>query len=450
MRAGQARRQLDFDEGGRGRVPAPGAAGAALRRRGDRHGLRRKRPGRHVRAQGRHLPPGLRAVDAAGRFSAGRHRLRPEHLRHRDRHRGAQQLRGRLHQCDALDQAASAARQGIGRRVQRQLFVPRQRPGARGDPHGFPLPRDQGGHDDGHRQRRAARRVRRHRSGASRARRGRRAQSQARRRRKPDRAPGHVRRDVQDRRQARRRRPGVARHRRRGAAVACAGQGHHDLHRRRYRGGATQDRGAGRQADPGDRGAADGRHERRRRPVRRRQDVPAAGREKRARDEAGGRPPDPVHRGGEGEVGRRRQAEGNDRDGDGQGRRPRHRQEHRRRRPPVQQFRRHRSGRHGAGAEDPRRRARAQRRSGRPVRADHAFARGNGARGARDAAARHVAAAADRRCDDLARAHRGQDRAELRRGHRLRARRLARGGCGQQPAVGRAQGRLRRRGRGRL
>ncbi len=144
VRAGQARRQLDLDEGRRGRVPAPGAAGAALRRRGDRHGLRRKGPGRHVRAQDRHLPPRLRAADAAGRLSAGRHRLRSEHLRHRDRHRGAQQLRGRLHQRDALDQAASAARQGIGRRVQRQLFVPRQRSGARGDPHGFPLPRDQG------------------------------------------------------------------------------------------------------------------------------------------------------------------------------------------------------------------------------------------------------------------------------------------------------------------
>ena len=49
----------------------------------------------------------------------------------------------------------------------------------------------------------------------------------------------------------------------------------------------------------GDRRPADERHERRRRPVRRRQDVPAAGGEIGARDEAGGRPPDPVHRGGE-------------------------------------------------------------------------------------------------------------------------------------------------------
>ncbi len=31
---------------------------------------------------------------------------------------------------------------------------------------------------------------------------------------------------------------------RRGAAVACAGQGHHDVHRRGHRGSAAQDRGA--------------------------------------------------------------------------------------------------------------------------------------------------------------------------------------------------------------
>ena len=53
MRAGQAARQFDLDEGGRGGLPAPGAAGARLRRGGRRHGLRRAGPGRHARAQGR-------------------------------------------------------------------------------------------------------------------------------------------------------------------------------------------------------------------------------------------------------------------------------------------------------------------------------------------------------------------------------------------------------------
>ena len=84
----------------------------------------------------------LRPPDAAGRLPARGHHLRSEHLRDRDRHRGAQQLRGRLHQRDALDPAAPAARQGVGRRVERELLVPRQRAGARGDPHGVPLPRD--------------------------------------------------------------------------------------------------------------------------------------------------------------------------------------------------------------------------------------------------------------------------------------------------------------------
>jgi 5-methyltetrahydrofolate--homocysteine methyltransferase len=59
-----------------------------------------------------------------------------------------------------------------------------------------------------------------------------------------------------------------------------------------------------------DRRPADGRHERRRRPVRRGQDVPAAGGEVGARDEAGGRAPDAVHRGREAAQprGRRRRA----------------------------------------------------------------------------------------------------------------------------------------------
>jgi hypothetical protein len=37
-----------------------------------------------------------------------------------------------------------AARQGQRRRVQRVVLVPRQRPGARGDPHRVPVPRDPG------------------------------------------------------------------------------------------------------------------------------------------------------------------------------------------------------------------------------------------------------------------------------------------------------------------
>jgi 5-methyltetrahydrofolate--homocysteine methyltransferase len=78
------------------------------------------------------------------------------------------------------------------------------------------------------------------------------------------------------------------------AAVPCAGEGHRRVHRRRHRGSAP----AGRQAAARHRGAAHGRHERGRRPVRRRQDVPAAGGQVRARHEAGRGAPHAVHRAG--------------------------------------------------------------------------------------------------------------------------------------------------------
>ena len=60
-----------------------------LRRRRRRHGLRRAGPGRHARAQGRDLHARLQDPHRRGRLSAGGHHLRSEHLRRRDRHRGA-------------------------------------------------------------------------------------------------------------------------------------------------------------------------------------------------------------------------------------------------------------------------------------------------------------------------------------------------------------------------
>ena len=62
----------------------------------------------------------------------------------------------------------------------------------------------------------------------------------------------------------------------------------------------------------------------------------------------------------------------------------------------------------------------------RPLRADHAVARRDGARREGDGAARPRAAAPDRRRHDLPAAHRGADRARLRPRDRARARRLAR------------------------
>ena len=81
-------------------------------------------------------------------------------------------------------------------------------------------------------------------------------------------------------------------------------------------------------------------HERRRRPVRLGQDVPAAGGQERARDEESRRLPVPVHGGGEGRF-RQPPAPGPHPHGHRQGRRARHRQEHRRRGAGLQQLRGH-------------------------------------------------------------------------------------------------------------
>ena len=178
---GKPRRQFDLDEGGRSRIPAASEARSSLRRRGDRHGVRRVGAGGLVPAEGRDLPARVRDPDASGRLPARGHHLRSQRLRDRDGHRRACELRRRLHQCDALDPAAPAAHEGVRRRVERELQLPRQRAGARGDSHGLPLPRDPRRDDDGHRQRGAARRLRRDSAGAARARRGRRTQSPRRR-----------------------------------------------------------------------------------------------------------------------------------------------------------------------------------------------------------------------------------------------------------------------------
>ena len=100
---GKGDRQFDLDEGRRGGLPRARRDRAPLRRRRRGHGLRRAGPGRHARAQDRDLHARLQHPDRTGRLPAGRHHLRSEHLRDRDRHRGAQQLRRRLHRGDALD-----------------------------------------------------------------------------------------------------------------------------------------------------------------------------------------------------------------------------------------------------------------------------------------------------------------------------------------------------------
>ena len=123
-------------------------------------------------------------------LSARGHHLRSEHLRRRDRHRGAQRLWRRLHRGDAADPPDPAARAHFRRRLQPLVLVPRQRAGARGDARGVPLPRHPGRHGHGHRQRRPARGLRDDRAGAARGLRGCRPQPPPGR----DRAPARHRR----------------------------------------------------------------------------------------------------------------------------------------------------------------------------------------------------------------------------------------------------------------
>ena len=194
------------------------------------------------------------------------------------------------------------------------------------------------------------------------------------------------------------------------AARACAGQGHRPVRRGRHRGGAPADRAAAR----GDRGPADGRHERGRRPVRRRQDVPAAGGEERPRDEEGGGLPAALHGGA-----RRRE---------------------RRRKPKGKIVMAtvkgdvHDIGKNIVGVvlqcnnyevidlgvmvpvqDILKTRQRQQGRHDRPVRPDHAVARRDGDRGRGDDAAGLQDAAADRRRHHLEGPHGAADRAAATR-----------------------------------
>ena len=194
-----------------------------------------------------------------------------------------------------------------------------------------------------------------------------------------DRADGVVRGDGQRWRCRPRTGPGVARGPRPGTPLSCPRARHRRLHRGRHRGGQTAVRASPR----GDRGPADGRHADRRRPVRRREDVPSAGREERAGHEARGGLPRTVHGRGEAHARRHGTGSGQGRARHGEGRRPRHRQEHRWGRPGLQQLCGDRSGRHGARGHAPGHRAQGEMRHRRRVGTDHAFPRRDGERRAR-------------------------------------------------------------------
>ena len=264
-------------EGGRGRRSCgrPGCAASTAPPSSSWPSTRRARPTtceRHDRDLRARLPhPGRR-----GRLPARGHHLRPQHLRRRHRHRGARQLRARLHRGDPLDQGRTCPAPRSPAASRNVSFsLPRQQPGARGDPHRLPVPRDPGRPGHGHRQRRRRspsttrstpelrervedvvlnRRAGRHRAAA----RDRRARSTAGRGRSE--APTSAWRAL----------PG-----RRAASRTPWSRASTRFVDRRHRGAARRDRRPRRPPDRRHRGPADGRHERRRRPVRRRQDVPA-------------------------------------------------------------------------------------------------------------------------------------------------------------------------------
>ena len=205
------------------------------------------------------------AADGAGGLRQRGHHPRPQHLRDRDRHRGARRLRGRLLRGDPAPQGGAARRAGQRRRVQRLVRVPRQRPRPRGDPRRLPVPRDPGrpGHGDRQRRRAPACTTTSTRTSASASRTssstGARTPPSGSSRSPPRYAGGAaVTRTGDD--LSWRELP-VER-----AADPRAGRGHRRVHRGGHGGGPA----AGRAAAGRDRGAADGRHERRRRPVRRR------------------------------------------------------------------------------------------------------------------------------------------------------------------------------------
>ena len=158
------------------------------------------------------------------------------------------------------------------------------------------------------------------------------------------------------------------------------------------------------------------------------QDVPAPGRQERPGHEEGRRPPRPVHRGREASRARRGRpgaivmatvkGDVHDIGKNIVGVVLR-----------LQQLRGHRPRRDGARSAQILETAREMgRRPDRPVGADHAVARGDAPSSRREMERAGLrAAAADRRRDDVADAHRGQDRAALPRPGRPRDRRVARG-----------------------
>ena len=411
--AGQGDRQLDLAQGRRGGLPPPGAARARLRRGCRRDGLRRGRPGDDVE----------RRVAICGRaYDLLVHEVGfpPEDIvfdpnvlavatgieEHND------YARAFIESLPRIKERCPGVRTSGG--ISNLSFSFRGNDVVREAMHAvFLLPRDPRRARHGHRQRRPARGLRGHRARAARARRGRDLQPPPRR----DRAAGRDRRP---------RRAAPAR----SASSTCAGARRRSAKRLEhalvhgivdYIEDDTEEarQQAARPLDVIEGPLMDG--------MRVVGDLFGSGRMflpqvvKSARVMK--RAVAYLQPYMEDEQGRRARRAGQGAARDGQGRRARHRQEHRRRRARLQRLRGDRPRRDGAGRQDPRHRRARGRRRRRALRPDHAVARPDGRRRARDGAPRARAAAADRRRDDVAPAHRGQDRAGVRQRDGARARR---------------------------
>ena len=239
MRAGQGHRQLDQPEGGRGRLPRQGAHRAALRRRRRGDGVRRDRPGRHRRAQGRdlraRLPAAHRARSASTRRTSSSTRTSS---RSPPASRSTTSYAHELHRGDALDQGDAARACKISGGVSNLSFSFRGNDVVREAMHSaFLYHAIRAGHGHGHRQRRPARRSTR------------RSRTELLEHVEDvlfDRRPDATERLVEfaehgeGRGQEARARPRLARGAGRGAALARARARHRRLHRGRRRGGAPE------------------------------------------------------------------------------------------------------------------------------------------------------------------------------------------------------------------
>jgi hypothetical protein len=143
-------------QGRRGTHPRTGTQDPAVRcgQRSSWPSTSRARPTASSGASWRSAKRSYRLLTEKIGFPPRRHHLRSQHFRGRHRHRRAQRLRGELHRSHANCIRRYPHSHDLGRRVQRVFLVPGQQHGARGHPFGVSVPRHQGRHDHGHRQRR--------------------------------------------------------------------------------------------------------------------------------------------------------------------------------------------------------------------------------------------------------------------------------------------------------